>query len=353
MKELTDRYFPFIKKLIPAQSVRPSVGLDIGVTSCRMVEVVKRSDGYELVRWAIEPIVAGDVAKAIRNIMSKTSQPNLYPVTGLTGKGTLIRFVDMPKMTLADLKRSFSFEVDKYFPFPKDQIFTDCHIIDPVGKDNKLPVLVAAAKKELINDRIKLLGDAGLQVDFVTLNSIAIANVFDVLGSPKVPGEAVAPGPKAVGVLDVGEIVSNLTILVDNRPKFNRDIFIGGRDFTKSIATALRVSADEAEKIKQDPQRAAEISGAVEAAIFDLVSELRLSCDYFVTETNLSLSQLFLTGGGTAMENLKQSLPKQLEIPTHQWDPISLLKLGPGLSASDVNAKSGYLGSALGLALYF
>jgi len=352
MKESTSRYFPFIKNLIPSKSVRPTVGLDIGVSSCRMVEVAARSDGYELVRWAIEPIVAGNVAKTIRSVMSKTSLPNVSPVTGLAGKGTLIRFVDMPKMTLVDLKRSFSFEVDKYFPFPKDQIFTDCHIIDSAGKDNKIPVLVAASKKELINDRIKLMTDATLQADFVTLNSIAIANVFDVLGSPKIPGEAAVAGPKAVGVLDIGEAVSSLTILVDNRPKFNRDIFIGGRDFTKSIATALHVTAEEAEKIKQDPARAAEINSAVESATFDLISELRLSCDYFVTETNLSLSQLFLTGGGTAMESLKQNLPKQLEITTHVWNPISLLKMGTGVVASDVNAKSGYLGTALGLALY-
>ena len=343
---------PFLKKLIPSQSVRPTVGLDIGVSSVRMVEVVGKFDSYELVSWAIVPIAGGDVSKAIRAAMSKISQPHISPVTGLAGKGTLIRFVDMPKMTLSDLKRSFSFEVDKYFPFPKDQIFTDCHIIDTVGKDSKIPVLVAASKKELVNDRIKLMADAGLQADFITLNSIAIANVFDVLGSPKVAGETPAPGPKAIGVLDVGEIVSSLTIFVDNRPKFNRDIFVGGRDFTKSIANALRITGEEAEKIKQDPSRAAETAGAIESATFDLVSELRLSCDYFVTETNLSLSQLFLTGGGTAMESLRQNLSKQLEIPTHTWNPINLLKMGAGVSAADVNVKSGYLGTALGLALY-
>jgi type IV pilus assembly protein PilM len=258
----------------------------------------------------------------------------------------------MPKMTLADLKRSFSFEVDKYFPFPKDQIYTDCHIIDPVGKDNKLPVLVAASKKELINERIKLITDAGLQADFITLNSIAIANVFDVLGSPKVSGETPGQGPKVVGVLDIGEVVSSITILVDNRPKFNRDIFIGGRDFTKSIATALHVTVEEAEKFKKDPQRAAEVTAAVESATFDLISELRLSCDYFVTETNLSLNHLFLSGGGTAMESLRQSLPKQLEIATQHWNPTSLLKLATGVSAADIDAKAGYLGTALGLALY-
>lgn len=345
------RNFPFLKNLIPSKVVRPSVGLDIGVSSCRMVEVVVRPDGCELLRWAIEPIVAGDVVKSIRNVMSKTSQPNPAPVTALTGKGTLIRFVDMPNMSLVDLKRSFSFEVDKYFPFPKDQIFTDCHILEQ-SKDSKLPVLVAAAKKELVNERMKLMSSAGMQAEFITLNSIAIANVFDVLGCPKIT-EATAVGPQAIAILDVGEIVSNLTILVDNKPKFNRDIFIGGRDFTKSIASGLHVSLDEAEKIKQDPKgRVAEIVSIIESVTFDLVSELRLSFDYFVTEKNIPLTQLFLTGGGTSMQHLQQHLPKQLDVTATCWNPISLLKLDSSVSVEDVNAKAGYLGSALGLALY-
>ncbi len=353
MAQSSDPFSSLIKKFKPAKVVRSSVGLDIGVGSCRMVEVVNRADGYELVRWAIEPIVAGDVVKSIRAVMSKVSQPNISPVTALTGKGTLIRFVDMPKMSLADLKRSFSFEVDKYFPFPKDQIFTDCYILDPQGVDNKLPVLVAAAKKELVHDRIKLMVSAGLQSDFITLGSISIANVFNVLGSPQIPEDKLKQGKKAIAILDVGELVSNLTILVDNRPRFNRDVFIGGRDFTKSISNALRVTVEEAEKIKQDSkERAEEITASIESVAFDLVSELRLSFDYFMTEANMPINQLFLTGGTTAMEQLQQSLSKQLEVDSVCWNPISLLKLNKEVVESDINAKAGYLGSALGLALY-
>lgn len=347
MKKLSENYFLAVKNFLPGKVVRPVVGLDIGVSSCRMVEVLNRPDGCELLKWAIEPIV-GDPVKTIRSVMSKASQPNLSPVTALTGKGTLIRFIEMPKMSLEELKRSFSFEVDKYFPFPKDQIFTDCHIIDPNGKDNKLPVLVAAAKKELVHERIKLLNDAGLQVDFITLNSIAIANVFDVLGSP---GEAKAG--QTIAVLDIGEVVSNLTIFVDDKPKFNRDIFIGGRDFTKAISNALRVSLAEAEKIKQQPEaRAQEVAGIIDSSTQDLVSELRLSLDYFVTESNLTLGQLFVTGGAAMMQDLQANLAKHLEMTVNSWNPVGLLKLGPGVNAEEINAKAGSLGVALGLALY-
>ncbi len=353
MAQLNNLFSSLIDKFSSAKSSRPSVGLDIGVSSCRMVELISRADGYEVLSFAVEPVIAADVVKAIRSVMSKVSQPNVSPVTALRGKGTLIRFVDMPKMPLADLKRSFAFEVDKYFPFPKDQIFSDCCILDPQGADNKFPVLVAAAKKELVNERMKLLSEAGLQADFMTLNSIAVANVFHVLGALQSPADTLAGGKKAVAILDIGEVVTNLTIFVDSRPKFNRDIFIGGRDFTKSISNALRITFDEAEKMKKDPKdRAGEISASLESVAFDLVSEVRLSFDYFVTESNLSLGQLFLTGGATSMEHLRQVLSKQLEIETLVWNPFRNLKFAPNVSSGQIGDNAGHLATALGLALY-
>lgn len=353
MKQLTDNYLSLFKKMVPRKVTKPSVGLDVGVSSCRMVEVFNRPEGCVLLNWAIEPIVNGDVVKSIKSVMGQVSQPNLSPTTALTGKGTLIRFVDMPKMSLEDLKRSFSFEVDKYFPFPKDQIFTDCHILDAETKDNKFPVLVAAAKKDLVNERIKLLNAAGLQGDFITLNSVAIANVLDVLGLSAIGVEQAQKDEQVIAILDVGEVVSNLTIFVNGRPKFNRDIFIGGRDYSKAVSSSLKVSIDEAEKIKQNPEaRAEEVSAIIESVSTDFVSELRLSFDYFVTETNLSITRILLTGGSAGMNNFAASLAKQLELKVELWNPFSAVKIGEGVLMEQLNPKVGVLGTALGLALY-
>lgn len=350
MKNSSEGYFSAVKKMMPAKVTKPTVGLDIGSSSCRMVEVLNRPDGCELLKWTIEPVVAGDIVKSLRTLASKLSQPNLSLVTALTGKGTLIRVVEMPKMSLEDLKRSFSFEVDKYFPFPKDQIFTDCHILDQEAKDNKIPVLVVAAKKELVNERIKLMTDAGLPADSISLNPIALANVIGAVGAPAVQGGT--QNASTLAILDIGEVVSNITIFLKNTPRFNRDIFIGGRDFTKAISAALKITVDEAEKVKRDPgARAAEVTPVLESVVQDFVSELRLSLDYFVTENNVSLEQLYITGGGSGMADLAQNLSKNLEMTVQAWDPFSQLKLGPGIAADQVRANSAQLTVALGLAL--
>lgn len=355
MKELLEKYFVTIKRFIPEQETRPVVGLDIGTHSCRMVELKRKGNSFELLRWAAEPILHGNLKQAVKAVLAKTSQPTVSPVTAIFGKGTLIRYIEMPKMSFEDIKKSFAFEADKYFPFPPDQIYTDCYVMET--KDNKMSVLVAAAKKELIDQRISFLTDLGLQADLITLNSIAVANVCCKLGCFE---QAVLPEqkpslenrPPATAVLDVGEVVSNLTIIVGTQPRFTRDIFIGGQEFTKSIVNALGVTFEEAEKIKCSPQeKAAEVLGACESTILNLLSEVRLSFDYFVTEKNVTMSQLLITGGASMLEGLPDAFSKNLEMPAKQWNPFESVKLAEGVSLEGIQKDAGKLVTALGLAL--
>ena len=113
-------------------------------------------------------------------------------------------------MSLADLRNSFNIEADKYFPFARDQIYIDCYILDPLGKSKDMAVMAAAAKKELIDKRIKLLTDLGLQVDFIGINPVALANVINVLGY----GDKEEKNT-GIALLDMGDSVSNLIILVN------------------------------------------------------------------------------------------------------------------------------------------
>lgn len=357
MKNISNKYFAAIRKLIPEPKPRSQVGIDIGVNSCKMIELMSHGGtSHELVNWTIEPIVDGDKEKAIKSLMDKLKTPCLSPSTAVSGKGTLIRYIDLARMTLTDLKKSFMIEADKYFPFPVDQIYTDCHIIDSKAKDNKMAVLVAAAKKKLINDRIALLTRVGLQVSFIGLNAIALTNIFSlpsVNAGKDNSNKEQKKEATAVAILDMGAEVSNLTILVNDISRFTRDIFINGSDFSCSISNALGVSFEEAEEIKYHPgKRQAEMQKAIEPVVLNLVSEMRLSFDYFVTEKNIPISKLLLTGGNTAIENLSEDFSNYLEIPVNLWNPIESLNISPDVDTDDLKENTGRLAVALGLALY-
>ena len=353
MNMLLQKYLAIVQKLIPQSEAKSLIGLDVGTNSCKAVELVRKGEKYQLVKFAVEPMVNGNPKETIKKTWDRVAASGKSPATAVFGKGTLIRFITMPRMSLEELKSSFALEADKYFPFPQDQIYMDCYILDNKGKDNKMSVLIAAAKKELVDARVKTLTDLGLHPEIITLNSIAVANAVSALGYR----HEAASGPKeekpssAAAILDMGGEVANLTILIDNLPAFTRDIFIGSQEITKNISRNLGISLAEAEKLKFQPgDKATEILNASDSILMDLISEIRLSFDYFVTEKNIPVPCLLFTGGGSLLTGVRDFLAKHLEVKVIRWDPLELLELAPGVSKEDIASQGSKLTVALGLA---
>lgn len=355
IKQLADKYFSIVKNFIPEKRVhKPSVGLDIGTSSCKVIEVMPTDDAFTILNWAIEPVDSKGPAETIKRILEKLNIETKSIATAVSGQGTLIRHLDMPKMPLADAKKSFMLEADKYFPFAKEQIYTDCCIVDSNRQDNKMSLLVAAAKKELIDQRIQLLTGIGLSANFIGINSLAIANVFNTLPILNIKSEsATDTKSNAIAVLDIGNAVTSLIIIKNGFPYFTRDVFVGGREFNERIGNVLAVDPREAERIKRQPGRQLDsVLSASNSILINLSSEIRLSFDYFVTEQNTQISKLFLTGGSSSLEKLIDFFNKNLEIPVEKWNPIARLQLLSSISAADIQSNANYLGVALGLALY-
>lgn len=348
MPSLFNRYLTLIRQIIPSKPEGIATGVDIGSSDCKFVQIKKSGTAFELINWGIEPVAGGDVEGSLGKLLERLETPYNTIYTAVFGKGTLIRYIEMPRMSLEDLRNSFGIEADKYFPFAQDQIYTDCFILDPQGKDRQMSVMAAAAKRELIDKRVELLKKLDIPVDFIGINAVALANGVHVL-SPQGPEEK----SKAVALFDMGDSVSNLTILVDGMPRFTRDIFIGGRDYTKRISNALGISFEDAEKLKKNPaEKSEEIINACESAIMNVIQELRLSFDYFTTEKTLEIGKLLLSGGGSMLTSLTDIFSKTLDVEIGVWDPARFLKISPQLSAEEVQQKSITLGVAVGLALY-
>ncbi|HLD70152.1 MAG TPA: pilus assembly protein PilM [Candidatus Omnitrophota bacterium] len=353
MKQFLDQYISFVRKVLPQnESGITSIGLDIEASSCRMVELTKRGTAFEIVQWANQPIENGDTAKALRSLLEKAKHPSRNPVSSIQGKGTLIRCVSMPRMPVEDLRKSLSLEADKYFPFAQDQVYTDCYILDPDSQDKKMNVLVAASKKDIIDSRVKLLNSIGLQADYITLNPIAIANVMHALGGEVIVAHKNSEGDSGLALLHLGEGLSNLVIFSGRNPKFNRDIYIGSQDLIKRVSNALRISLPDAENILGNPKdKLPEILTACESSLMNLISEMRLSFDYFTTEYNVHIKTLVLTGSVTGVPAFVDYFAKNLDIKVETWNPFSGLKIADDVSKDELFKNANHLWGALGSAL--
>ena len=347
-KSLFNRYLEVIARFVPRPQQSPVLGIDIGTGTVRAVEIGPAGVGFEIRLWALEEIQGGDVKAALSQLIKKIHYAGQTLVTSVSGKGTLIRYIDMPRMPLDDLRRSFTYDLDKYFPFDPQSIYTDCFILDPSNAEKHMSVLVVAAKKEIVDERLKLFKDLGLKLEHITTDTVAVANAFVRLGTQ-------AAGPANGGaraILDIGEGVSNLIILKDLSPRFTRDIFVGGREMTKQIARVLGVDESKAEAMKKAPgERLDAMLAACEGPIANLIEEIRLSLDYFMTEKNIQVGEFFLLGGGSLLKGIEGVFEKNLGIPVKIWDPVAGLQLNPSLSSSDIHLSSSQLGVAIGLGL--
>lgn len=353
LKKLFEQYVNFVKKYIPEPKVLTSIGLDISSDSCKLVEIKSKGSSFELVRWAIEPIDKNAPAEKLRDLLFQDEGGDHYPpATAVHGKGTLIRYVDVPRMSREDLKKSFQYEADKYLPFTSDQIYMDYMILNPNEKSNKMSVMVAAAKRDIIDERIGLLKDVGIQPDTITLNSLAMANMIGKLGLFGQAAEENLDSAEALAIVDIGEKVTNVNIVYGGLPRFTRDIFVAGHDFTDRLSKTFEISMEEAEQLKRDPGGGEKkVIETCESVAMNLISDLRLSFDYFVTEHNVPIKKIILAGGSSLMPGLLDVFEKYLEIDICRLDAFEHIEV-PEDKKEELGKVDQQLGVALGLALY-
>ena len=350
---MTGQYFALIKKYVPAGSLESSVGLDIGTRSCKAVELIRTKKNFKILNWAIEPVQNADTASCIKKILEKIGKDPKEVYTAVSGQGTLIRFIKMPRMPIAQLKDSLRLEADKYFPFPISDIFMDCQILnDNKVKDNKMVIMVAVAKKDLVKDRLALLSLLNLQQNFVGLNAVAMANA--VLELQKGAKEDQVPGKEkeAFALVDMGETKTTVVIFRDDAPRFTREIGIGGKELTQKVMGLLGCSLTQAEELKVRPGgRGEEIFSACQPVLSNLASEIRLSLDYFSSEDGSPVSKIFLSGSVAGFLRIRDFFAKELEIDTQVWKPAPGIELAERVSPESFFANINQLLTALGLAV--
>ena len=329
MHPFFESYFEFIKRMLLAfQGDSGVIGLDISPLACRGIELCRKQGGFEVVRWIVEPIEGVDEKGALTRLLEKLG-PSVRTrpmIVSLSGKGTLIRHVDIPRMSNGDLRKAFPLEADKYFPFPKETVFTDCFILDPKGQEKKMSILAAAVKKDIVEGRLKLLKECGVEPVSLTIVSVAVANAFAAFPPPTCSQEALAG--KAVALVDIGETLTSLMIMSDGIPRFTRDIFMGMADVARRVANTAGLSLPQARTLCATGAvgHEAEVQKSVEAVLTNLTAEIRLSFDYFATERKMPVGRICLFGDGVYVPFVETVFAGHFDIPLVVWNPAEGLR---------------------------
>jgi type IV pilus assembly protein PilM len=253
-------------------------------------------------------------------------------------------------MEEAELKQALKFEAQKHIPFPINEVKLDSYILRDAFVDNKMLVLVAAVKRDFISQRLKIIQEAGFKINIVDLDSIALINAFN-FNYPK--DENTDTKNKAVALLNIGASMSNLSILENGLPVLSRDIYIAGNNLTQKIQDLLGLDykAAEGAKFHIEKDKSEKLNTATESVLSDLAKELRVSFDYYESQSTSSVTRIFLSGGGAVMTGFKDALANLLGFEVEYWDPLRKVIIPENIDSKNAQVLSGQLAVAVGLAL--
>lgn len=322
-----------------------SVGLDIGTHTMKAVKLKFTKEatelcGFELMR--IEPSLKECLLK-IKELM-KSESVNI----GFSGSSTVIRYVNFPRMEEPEFRQALKFEAAKYIPFPLNEINLDGSILKEDLPENKMLVLIAAVKKELVSSRLKHLEETGLKTKIADIDSLALINTFKLNFGDKEDLKQ-----KAIALLNIGASISGLDILEAGIPRFSRDIPIAGNTFTQKVADTFSLDLKAAEdlKIKPDNEKLPKIMSGTESVVGSLAGEIRTSFDYYESQSASTVAKIFLSGGGCCFPGLAEKLSDLLGIEVGCWDPLTKLNVAQDLDLQKAKSISSQLAVAVGLAL--
>jgi len=357
---------PLLRSKNKPSKERFSFGLDIGTQAVKFVKLKFLKESLELCSFGLE-LSQVDLKAAINKIIQ--SQNTKTVNISVSGPAAIIRCVNFPKMNNDELRQALRFEAQKHIPFSMDEANLDSYILKEDLPDNKMLVLLAAAKKESINQRMKIIQEAGLKVNVIDVDSVALINAFNF----NYPQDDLTER-KTIALLNIGALMSNLNILENNIPRLSRDIHIAGNSFTQKLMDIFAMDFKSAEELKLNPvrntkdievqnkisngvnpdkERAEKITAAIDAVLANLATEIRISFDYYESQSASSVAKIYLSGGGSQFSGLKDMLANLLGIEVEYWDPFRRVNISGGLKqeAETIKALSGRLAVALGLAL--
>ncbi len=315
-----------------------AVGLDIGSSSIKVVQLKEGANGLELANFDVvqlpqEVVVDGVlinfkvVSDTIREIWRNHKIRNKEVALGVSGHAVIIKKITLPQMTREELAEQIQWEAEQYIPFDIKDVNVDVQVLNEQSTQGQMDVLLVAAKKDVINDYTSVTVEAGLKPVVVDVDTFCVQNMFELChGFP--PNETIA-------LINVGATVMNINVISDGVTSFTRDINMGGMTLTEEIQKQLGVSFEEAEHYKtggdgtlSNSSLLQEVAQMAERVSESLVTEIQRSIDFFsATSVNADITRVYLAGGGSQLVTLVNALERRLEVPVQVVNPFKSLKI--------------------------
>lgn len=315
---------------------KSTVALDVGSGLLKLAAVDHGKGDPVLSRVAVAPVLAdaiveGEVmdpdivADAIRGLFKTAGVKTKQVVVAVGGRDVIIKKIQVDRMKESDAYEVVRWEAQQHVPFDIEAVELDFQILDPEGEGLQMDVLLVAAKRDLVEDKLQLLTQAGLEPAIVDVDAFALHNAFEVNYPDAMDG--------VVALLNIGHEVTNVNILLDGVPLLTRDLSVGTRKFREDLQRDRGMSAEDADALLQGYERTPELEPYVENRGEEMAVGLERASAFLQTAARDAgnLRQVYCCGGGARIPGLSDVLGQRLQMSVEVASPLQRLRTKEGV----------------------
>lgn len=302
-----------------------SLGVDIGTSSIKIVELQKKGGGIELSNYAeyssgegsaihsssvrLLSSQAADIIKQLTREAHLEVREATMSIPMFSGFSTVIT---MPGMSDAELAQAVQYEAKKYIPLPLSEVQFEWTKLG--NSDKAVRLLIVAVTNELINKYHEIAKLSGLTLKYLELESFSMARALTNSKQGAVSGASSL-------IIDIGSRSSTLTVVEGAWPVFSRSMDVSGLEFSKIISSSLGIDFARAEDLKKiDGIKVGD--GVLMPLIDSVLQEARRISDNYTKIRKLSIGEVILSGGSSSMPGFLNYVVKVLGRQTKIGDPF-------------------------------
>ena len=337
------------------------VGLDIGSSAVKAIELKPAGKGYKVTAIGTEPIPPDSivdgaiidgtaVVDAIRRVFESQNIKTKDVAASLSGNAVIVKKIALPAMTEAELAESIYWEAEQYIPFDIQDVNLDYQILSrgDAGGRSSMDVLLVAAKKEKIADYTGVIGQAGRNAVVIDVDAFALQNAYEV-------NYGTEPGAVVV-LLNAGASATNINILEGGQSVFTRDISTGGNAYTEALQKELNLPFEQADRLKRgeavDGVTFDDARPVLRAVTENLMLEVQKTFDFYKASASFDrITKIVVSGGASRAEAFTEMLNERFQAPVDFFDPFQKVVLDGARFQVDAAEIGPTAAVAVGLAL--
>jgi type IV pilus assembly protein PilM len=341
----------------------PLFGLDISSSSAKLLEIVDAGNGtFRVERYAIEPLprdavvdgninnleaVAESVKRAHKRLGTRTKHVAMAVPTGAV---ITKKIIVQSSLREDELELQVETEANQYIPFALEEVNLDFQVIGPSpSSTEEQEVLIAATRKEKVEDRVAVAESAGLKPLVMDVESYAQQSALSMVVR-QLPKEG---KDRNVAVVDIGANVMNVSVLRNDQSVYTREQAFGGNQLTQDIVSRYGMSAEEAEAAKRSNSLPDDFESEVLRPFMEnLAIEVQRALQFFFTSTQYSsVDHILLAGGSAVIPGLEEVVSTRTQVETMVANPFAQMQTSPRIQLKRLVLDAPSLIVACGLAM--